>query len=138
MYPLCFTMACFIQLEAMISVPGFDSDRKVNYGIVTLTFSTSVWNCESNFCFSVLSSIWKASSKTNGGLLFDSFQNKLWQISFLFSIWERKYSDYNLCFSIWEVSKRRVKKKGAVANDNLFWPIGFLFSIWERMFQNKY
>ena len=46
----------------------------MNYGIVTLTFSTSrpssVSNCESNFRFSVLSSIWKASSKTNGALLF--------------------------------------------------------------------
>ena len=46
----------------------------MNYGIVTLTFSTSrpssASNCESNFRFSVLSSTWKASSKTNGALPF--------------------------------------------------------------------
>ena len=78
MYPHCVTMTFFIQLEARISVPGFHSDRKVNYGIVTLTFSTPVWNCESNFRFSVRSSIWKGVPKTNNELLFENlFQNKL-------------------------------------------------------------
>ena len=47
----------------------------MNYGIVTLTFSTSrpssVSNCESNFRF-----IWKASSKTNGALRFGSGSSK--------------------------------------------------------------
>lgn len=53
-----------------------------HYGVGTLPFSTSVWNCES-----------KASSKMNDALLFDLFQNKLWQISFFFLIWEHKFQN---------------------------------------------
>ena len=89
-------MARCIQLESRIFVSGFDSDWKVLYGIVTLVFSnsrpSSVSNCESNFCYSVLSLTWRASSKTKSALLFDFFQ-KLWQISFLFSTWERKFQN---------------------------------------------
>ena len=41
----------------------------------------------------LLSSIWRESSKTKGGLLFDLFQNKLWQIKFLRWIWEWKFQN---------------------------------------------
>ena len=71
-----------IQLESRI-FPGFDSDWKVIYGVVTLVSSTSrpssISNCKSNFCFSVLSSIWRTSSKTKSARVFDLFQNKLCQ-----------------------------------------------------------
>ena len=138
----CFLAPSKLEFSFRFSIRAW----KVKYGIVTLTFSisraSSISNCDFHFRFSALSSIWRAGSKMKSALLSDLSQDKLWQISFLFSIWEWKFQNrlsnatsvfqsgsrssktnvkYNFHFSIWNGSSKTNTEKWGVVNDNSFW-----------------
>ena len=119
--------------------PGFpfrvsDSDRKVNYGIVTLT---SVWNCEP---ISVLaSSLWFGRRLPKRMVAcFSRICSRTNCDKSAFSFWSesgssKTNSEYKLpLFDLGTKVPKRTVKKWAVANDNLFWTIGFLVSIWDE------
>ena len=102
-----------IQLESRIFVPGFDSDWKVIYGEVTVCLTSrqsSISNCKSNFCFSILSLIWRASSKTGSAQFFNLFQNKLWQIGFFFWILERKFQNSEIQLPLFDLGTKVPKR----------------------------